>query len=806
MEIIREKLETPVSQRTSELLWEGLSKSYKPLLHEVRAENREKIGLDFMDGSLFYRGEIFFTESGQLLYYLASEDKESIEAGTILTTDEGKQIFSGFREKIRDTVLFDKSQLTSWEPVKLENRQFDLIREEAQTLEVDRMETEAAFVMKDDNLRHLLKEISEKGSCFQDELLKGENDHNTPSMLNQLEILGLISKEFFIFCRKTGQQISRIHSLDALEDARIHGFKCFNCGRLISEEKISPQVKCSKLGEKFSQANYWLALHLIYILEDMGINIEKIYYKTQKDNKVFDLFVNSYGHFFMFEIKDEPVKLEDVFMFLSRVNLFKPFRTILISSHPVPLDVHMYLKNYRGTPLTLVEGLDELEDYLIDCFRHKQEVYLEHLFKKFTGETGIDILQMFLEKFFAGREEIIVRRPKRISEKIADEVQEEVIEKMEEFTEVLPGEELEEIAQLTREMPAVAMETMEIEIEDLGIIEEEETELPQIHDEIPLEEPVEEEIPKPVSEEESEVAGEQGIEEMIEEEIHKVEEGDGLTMDFEVSLPTEILSIEEIPTVIDTSEEDLESRVEEILRIIETKGIVGNYSLLEDELKKIKEIDSISAAIVGTDGLIICSELNNNVDSLALSAYSSVIMQTISNTLDELGFKKAQSVYIEGITGRVRFFPVNGEIVVAYEERKTSEVEEEGGLLPGEVVLREAIMKKVLEDLVKIDGIMGSIIAGRDGLIIESHLPEMMDPEALGYLTNMVISENEKFLNAIQVGEFQQIHIKTPDILYNMIPIKSEAILTTCIESSSSREVLQSRLPHAALMITSALS
>jgi len=805
MEIIREKLDVPISQRTSELLWEDLSKYYKPLLHGVRAKNREKIGLDYMDGSLFYNGEIFFTESDQLLYYLASEDKESIEAGTILTTDEGRQIFSGFKEKIRDTALIDKSHLTSWEPVELENRQFELIKEETSTLEIDQMETEAAFVMKDDNLRNLLKRINEKGSCFQDELMRGEEDYDTPGMLNQLEILGLISKEFFIFCRKTGQQISRINSLASLEDARIHGFKCFNCGRIISEEKISPQVKCSKLGEKFSQANYWLALHLIYILEDMGIDIENIYYKTEKNNRVFDLFVNSYGHFFMFEIKDEPVRLEDVFMFLSRVNLFKPFRAILISSHPVPLDVHMYLKNYRGTPLTLVEGLDELEDYLVDCFKHKQEVYLEGLFRKFTGDTEIDIFQMFLEKFFEGKEEFVFKKPKRKPLEIAREAREEVIEKMEDFKEILPGEELEEVAPLTQEMPAVATETMEIETED-GEMEEEEPELPQVQEEISIEEPLEEEIPETIGEEKPEVVEEESIQEMLKEEIHKEGEVSELAMDFEVSLPTEILPVEEIPPVIDSSEEDLESKIDDIRGIIRNEGIIGNYHLLEEELKGIRQIDSLSAAVVDSNGLIICSNLDDSVDSLSLSAYSSVIMQTISNTLDELGFNKAQSAHIEGKTGRVRIFPVNDEFVVIYETRKTSDVEDEGGLLPGEVVLREAIMKKVLEDLVKIDGIIGNIIAGRDGLIIESNLPGNIEPETLGYLTSMVISENEKFLNSLEVGEIQQILIKTSDIIYNMIPIKSEAVLITCLESSLPREVLQSRLPHAALIITSALS
>jgi len=473
MEIIREKLSVPVSKKISSDLWVELEKSYNPIIHAVRGGLRRKVGLDYIDKLAFYSGDIFFTDVGQMLFYRILDDRKAVEIGTILREDNEREVYSEFKGKVENSVLMGSK--VEWKDLEEVNKQFELIREETNILRVDKQEIEAAFEIKDDNLRNLLKQVNSKGTCFQEELMSGENDYETVSHLAQLENLGLITKEFFIFCRKTEQQISRINSLTALEEARAHGFKCFNCGRLISEEKISPQIKCSPLGERFSKANYWLALHLVYVLEILGVSIEDICYKTENNNKVFDLFVGAMNEFFLIEVKDEPIRLEEVFMFLTRVNFFKPFRAILVSSHPVPMDVRMYLKNFKGaSPLTLVEGLDELKYYVADCFQNTKEVYQERFFKEFSLETQTDVLELLNEKFLSKIEaELMAMEEAKIKAK-RKEMEEDLLLKGE-FEEVIPGEDMEEISPVTEEIPKV-METIEIGAEITAEISAEEIE------------------------------------------------------------------------------------------------------------------------------------------------------------------------------------------------------------------------------------------------------------------------------------------------------------------------------------------
>jgi predicted regulator of Ras-like GTPase activity (Roadblock/LC7/MglB family) len=679
------------------------------------------------------------------------------------------------------------------------------------------MEMEAAFVMKDDNLRSLLQRVSKLESCFQEELITGEGDYDTPGMLSQLEMLGLINKEFFVSCLKTGMQISRVNSITALDEARALGLKCFNCGRLISEEKISVQVSCSEQGKKFSKPNYWLALHLLYVLEDLGINIDKVYYKIEKNNRIFDLFVNTLGEFFMFEVKDEPVRLQDIFMFLSRVQYFKPFRAILVSAHPVPLDVRMYLKNYIGSiPLTLVEGLDELDAYVAECFRHKREIYLEKVFRSFRPETSINILKMFEDKFFAGKEymPITVDIPVRKEVRKKAPKEEDVFGKIEGFTEVIPGEELDDMPSVTEEMPDI-LETMEIKpeitleipIPEENIEEPEEVLIPEDEDESL---PEDMEIPEEPSELEQIQAIEEEtrhtkvIETPFEEKPHREEQE--FAMEFMESLPTEILPMVDIPISADNTEEELEAVADDILETVNGEGVAGHYLTLETKLHRINNIGNFKAALADMSGLVICSAMGAETDADSLCAYSSIILQTIQNSLEESGLEKASSIHIEGKTGRIKIYPGDGALIAAVEERKFGEVEDEGGMLPGEVVLREAILKKVLEDLSKADGVEGNLIVGKDGLIIESNISGDKDPDTIAYFTGIIMSEDEQYFESLKIGALKHILIKTSNTLYNMIPIEGEAILATCLDPLAPREVWQSQLPQAALMIKSALS
>ena len=801
MQIIREKLEIPVSRDFSEHIWETLSRSYRPVIHQIRGRLREQLGLDRIDSRAFYGGEIFFTNHGQLLYYQIGQDFSGIEAGTLFE-HEGEQTFSGFKEIITDLAENNAGPEPDWKPVELMNSQFDLIRHDCEALNGDPQETDAAYMLKDEKMRRVLKQIHEKSPCFQDDLLKDENDFETVNIINSLESLGLINKEFYIFCRKSGQQISKVNSLSAIEDARSHGFRCFACGNLLSEEKISPQVRTSPLGGRFAQPNYWLALHVAKIIGEMGFADNDILVNTEKDNQVFDLFISSLKRFIMVEIRDTPPRLEEIFMFLTRANFYKPFRAILVCSRPVGLDVKMYLASFGNLPVSLVEGTDNLEKILKSSYDQIKLDYLNAIFTEFREETSMSLSSFIIEKFYGEYEEpqeeevrlgVMSTRPPMMTE------EEEPYGKIEEFTEVIPTEELAYI-EPSEEIPPEAMETTELE----PAITTELT-FPQ---DVPAMEGDELTLMLETSQEDMQVqleevgmTGEETKLSQGEEEIS----GD-FAMEFAEALPEEILPTDELSITQESPDELLEKTARFILEFTHGEGVPGNIDRIERELLTINEIGLYGGVLADHTGLVIANSLDINHDPEIIAGYGSAICQSINDLLIEVGFESASWVHLEGRLGRLKIFPGSGFFLIAHEDKKAGEFDDEGNTLPGEMALREAIMKKVLDDLSKTEGVSGNLLAGMDGLVIETNLPDGIDNDSLGYIVSQFLGDNRRFMERLGLGPVRQVMFKTGDSLYSLIPVEEEAILTTCLNPGAPREVWQSRLPQAGQMLASVLS
>lgn len=808
MEIIREKLETSVNQSTSELIWDALARVYTPTIHKVGVDLRTEIGLPETDSHTVYKGDIFFTDPGQLIYYRANGNGR-LEVGTIMMSEEGRQSYSGFKEIVRDIALEGKSKKTDWSLVDMEDPRFRLLRQDCKKMDVDMNEMDAALLLSDDRMRSLLQKISEKSPCFQEDIVDSPEDYEVLEIINSLESMGLISKEFYIFCKTSGQQISKVNSLAAIEDAKSHGFRCFACGNLLSEERISPLIHCSPLGQKFARPNYWLALHLMSVLGDFELLDGDILYSTENNNRVFNIFLNYYHKTLMFEVRDEPMRLEEVFLFLTRIKYYQPFRVILLSSHPVSLEVKMYLASQNDCPLTVVEDLDGLEKHIDSNLKFIRQEYIRSVISDFNDETLLPISRIFSEKFF-GVEARRVEKPAPeagVVQPATMEAPEEEYGRIEDFTEVLPSDKMEFIEEEEETAPEM-METTEIAPQPTREMEIPGEEMPpdaeaiseMLEEDLSSEDlpdsPVEVEMPPEDAEDVLEKLEEQ-MDEYVDEEFR---------MEFAEALPEEILPTDEIPMAVDTTEEKLEKAAAFILDFSNGEGIPGNVTRIESELSTVNEIGLYSGLLADADGLVITSNLGVSLDSEKMAAYSTTICQAIQRLLEESGIEPATSIHLEGKIGRLKIFPGKGLYLVAHEEKKSGELDEEGPGLPGETSLREAIMKKVMDDLTKTEGIMGNLIAGSDGLVIESNLPEDVDPDGLGYLSSQAFFENSRFLDRLDLGPIRQILIKSGRYTYNLIPIESEAIFTTCLDPSVPREVWQSKLPQAAQMLTSVLT
>ncbi len=72
-------------------------------------------------------------------------------------------------------------------------------------------------------------------------------------------------------------------------------------------------------------------------------------------------------------------------------------------------------------------------------------------------------------------------------------------------------------------------------------------------------------------------------------------------------------------------------------------------------------------------------------------------------------------------------------------------------------------MRKIVEDLLRVDGVVGSLLVGKDGLVIASTLLDPEDAEILGAMSAAVYGEVDKATKRIGVGSLSDAIINAQD-------------------------------------------
>ena len=70
------------------------------------------------------------------------------------------------------------------------------------------------------------------------------------------------------------------------------------------------------------------------------------------------------------------------------------------------------------------------------------------------------------------------------------------------------------------------------------------------------------------------------------------------------------------------------------------------------------------------------------------------------------------------------------------------------------------MIDRILSDLNKVDGIKGSMVVDKDGLIITSQIPSGIDTEVIGAVVSAVFDSAEKTVSEINQGTLQQMIIE----------------------------------------------
>lgn len=741
MKLKRERLNVVITEEQEKKFWEELQKDFPSYLQSIKSQYQKKLGLPSLKISL--NGEIFFSKD-LFLYYLISGDRSSIEAGSLVYSEEEQERFQNFLARIRDILSeYTGASLPLWREVQVSNPRFNFLRDETFAVTAVEEDISASGELNDPRARELLRKIHSSGLIYLEKLIPEENMTEAAPALQKLEDKGLITREYVITCFQSGKHITTVSSTSELQDAAEKGFKCYVCGKPVSEEKIEQLLMCTPKGSRLSEPNYWLLLQVVELLKKYGIPNSNILYNKDKDSETVEVFVNNDHHLILFELKEKKIKMEEVFIYLSRIKYSKPNLSVLLTLEKPQKDILNLLAEKCDVPVYTIGSLEEFDEHIGTILAGKRRDYSQEVLARFELLTSAEVSSLITEYMY-------------IPEELIQEVKEEVP------------------APLAEEAPPAEAPPPEAVLADASKIVE------------GMFEKIEEKI--------------EAMEEV--KEILEAEVQEALVEDF----PAEIIPYEIYPATTAPPEDTLEYSVKRIVEEAQS-GVSGKTSVIESMMQDMNSLNQCGSILVDSDGLLAVNAFPLSLDAEVTAAYSVEVSASFNRSLLEAGRVKPLSLTLEGRQVSYHLYPAGQMLLVVSEEEKARFIEDEemAESPTGELALREAILKKVLEDLGAVEGVKANIVTSRDGLIIESFAREQIEKETYAALYGQLLVDNEKNLLKMGFDPVKQILIKTDSELISLIPLDMEGVLITFMEPNTVKDVWQSKLPGSAGMLASVL-
>lgn len=113
-------------------------------------------------------------------------------------------------------------------------------------------------------------------------------------------------------------------------------------------------------------------------------------------------------------------------------------------------------------------------------------------------------------------------------------------------------------------------------------------------------------------------------------------------------------------------------------------------------------------------------------------------------------------------------------------------------------------MRRIVEDLLRVDGVVGSLLVGRDGLVVASTLLDPSDAEVLGAMSAAVFGEIDKATKRIGVGGLTDAIINAQDGLVMILEAR-ELILVVITQRTVNVGLVKMEMRKAATRIKEAV-
>jgi hypothetical protein len=409
MTITQKRISTYMTPELVKLFQKNMQARFNPLIASMKREYWNRISLPSGEvenwlideltsaGSPEVIGDLIMVDPETLFYYKLEKGQSHVEVGIISKGDS--RSLASFCSQVSEILRGCDIKVTSdWYDVEYGSEVRQSIKDSSMTLEPSTQEIQASRFLEEELARRFLERIKGTEATSLYKLVDPKDLPKIGPIVDKLEKMGLLTKDFVVICSKTGQPILKVSSRSAIEETSTDANKCFICGNPLSKETIDEIVSCSDFGKKLVEGDYWFPVRLLSALESYGIPLREVGVQTA-ENGLINLFLVLNGQSYLFVLINRKLTLDDAYFISAYISAFTINHALIISTDKISsiMKRHMEDSN-RDTTVSFVDYMKNFDNTIMYFLMEREKAYLEKVLEPFTPLTPISIQTLILRR------------------------------------------------------------------------------------------------------------------------------------------------------------------------------------------------------------------------------------------------------------------------------------------------------------------------------------------------------------------------------------------------------------------------
>lgn len=391
LQILHRQLPARLTAVEAQRLQHSLQSHFPSLLAGIRLEYLRRLGLEdepsrvfgMQENSRLLGGEVFPLESGTVAYLKISKEDGGIDAGVV--SNQTQVDSSRFFQVVQRAAQEVTGRNTEWSN---NGDQAHSEPEDARpvSLEVSEKELEAAGEFLNPASKELLHQLYTHDSL---PLSKVKLGNNFASVLQHLEDLDLVRKDYALLSKETGQQILKVASRESLETSTF-----------FSAENVDEVLSATPFCRSLIDNDQWLLVLVLGQLRQLGFGGDQArIHVVQQEMVPTQVFVRIHQQRFLLVLTHQKLTIDESYLVSAQIAACQLEDVVLVSTQRVSNLMRSHLKSTNpGIHFHFIDGISQLPDRLNEVFTEKQRNALKDLLESLSDLTPVKLHDLIVRK------------------------------------------------------------------------------------------------------------------------------------------------------------------------------------------------------------------------------------------------------------------------------------------------------------------------------------------------------------------------------------------------------------------------